>query len=658
MGTQQIDVGNGTEPLKEKWLKEIEIYHKLKSTFIIEGDIFDKRASIQGEDFALMPLNELLHNTLKEMGYQTVVFFNHVDGFYNKFDKDALKAFRKLVKKAEQQGGDSDETLTSGSRSSKFGDATGYVRTAMANDIAPVAVVMDLASRYITSPSALQQDEQYFYSELLLATTDYNNPKIDLTSLERLNNLLLLVVDKANDVPVWFYLNNPNVKTLYLSEPDYQFRKAFIDVYLDDFYGYEEFCAKEQKERDKLITSFVELTDGFKNVELLGLKEIMKQNRLSLDNVKSAITLFKYGIQENPWEDGRMLKKISKSEGEDISYIEDELKKRVKGQNVCVRQVVDIVTRAVYGLSGITHSSVKSKPKGIMFFAGPTGTGKTETAKALAKILFGSEDKCIRFDMSEYGQSQSDQKLLGAPPGYVGYEAGGQLTNAVKKNPFSILLFDEIEKADPTILDKFLQILEDGRMTDGKGETVYFSDTIIIFTSNLGITKTNRLTGEKLERIVYDGNTKIKTATGEPIETYEDFKKTIMEGIDEFFIHEAGRPEIKNRIGDNFIVFEFIDRETGKAIADKQVEKIIANLKGQKEITLTIPRPVMNELYDEVSKNLAQGGRGVGNTLEKILINPLARLLSETRITSNASIRVNHFAVKNSIWSLDSDIIK
>lgn len=651
METQFTDAANGTEPLKEKWLKELEIYHRLKSTFIIDGDIFDKRASIEDGDFALFPLNELLHYTLKKMGYKIVVFFNHVDGFYNKYDKDAVRNFRRLVKKSDRQNDDeSDDSLTCNSRNSKFGDATGYVRTAMANDIEPVAIVMDLASRYITSPSSLQQDEQYFYSELLLATIDYKNPRISQESTERLNNLMLFVADKSNDVPVWFYLNNPNVKTLYLSEPDYYFRKAFIDAYLDDFYGYEEFCTKEKKEQDKLITSFVELTDGFKNVELLGLKEIMNQNHISLDNVKSAITLFKYGLQENPWEDERMLGKIKE--------LSAAIHGRVQGQDICVSQVVDIVTRAVYGLSGITHSSVKSKPKGIMFFAGPTGTGKTETAKALANFLFGSEDKCIRFDMSEYGQPHSDQKLLGAPPGYVGYEAGGQLTNAVKKNPFSILLFDEIEKADPTILDKFLQILEDGRMTDGKGETVYFSDTIIIFTSNLGITKTNRQTGEKIERIVYNGKTMINTSTRQPIDTYEEFRQTIMEGIDEFFIHEAGRPEIKNRIGDNFIVFEFIDEKTGNAIADNQVENIKRNLKTEKDIELSFAAAAMDELHAEVSKNLAQGGRGVGNTLEKILINPLARLLSQNMITSNASIHVNHFTVTNSIWSLESDITR
>jgi len=135
------------------------------------------------------------------------------------------------------------------------------------------------------------------------------------------------------------------------------------------------------------------------------------------------------------------------------------------------------------------HSSESSKPRGILFLAGPTGTGKTEIVKAIAEALFEDEKTLIRFDMSEYTAEHSDQKLFGAPPGYVGYDNGGQLTNAVKNNPFSILLFDEIEKAHPNIMDKFLQILEDGRMTDGQGNTVYFSETLIFFTSNVGISR-------------------------------------------------------------------------------------------------------------------------------------------------------------------------
>ena len=161
------------------------------------------------------------------------------------------------------------------------------------------------------------------------------------------------------------------------------------------------------------------------------------------------IDLFKFGIRENPW------KKL----GEDgFTDGKARMEKRVKGQDTAIEKAMDVLTRAMTGLNGLQHSS-GMKPKGVMFFAGPTGTGKTELAKTMAECVFGDESACIRFDMSEFSQSHSDQRLLGAPPGYVGYEAGGQLTNAVRNRPFSILLFDEIEKAHPSILDKFLQIL-------------------------------------------------------------------------------------------------------------------------------------------------------------------------------------------------------
>lgn len=279
------------------------------------------------------------------------------------------------------------------------------------------------------------------------------------------------------------------------------------------------------------------------------------------------------------------------------------------------------------GMSGLQGSS-HTRPKGVLFFAGPTGTGKTETAKTLAEVIFGDESCCKRFDMSEYGQSHSDQKLLGAPPGYVGYEAGGQLTNAVKNNPFSILLFDEIEKAHPSILDKFLQILEDGRMTDGQGNTVYFSETIIIFTSNLGI-----------YTIGENGQREANVTEDMP---YSEMSVRVRDAIEDYFKTQLGRPEILNRIGENIVVFDFIRPDVAKLILDSQVNKIITNLSAEKHIELSISEQAIGTLTEQALNNLQNGGRGIGNVVENLLINPLSRYLFDNEIYDNASILIDN----------------
>src|SRR6185369_7733636 len=179
-------------------------------------------------------------------------------------------------------------------------------------------------------------------------------------------------------------------------------------------------------------------------------------------------------------------------------------------QQAAVVKALYIIKRAATGLSGAQGSKAGGKPRGVMFLAGPTGVGKTELAKTMTELLFGDERAYVRFDMSEFSAEHADQRLLGAPPGYVGYDAGGELTNAVKERPFSVILFDEIEKAHPRLLDKFLQLLDDGVLTSGRGERVFFSETIIIFTSNLGIYKTDR-----------EGNRVLNVSPAEPYESVE-----------------------------------------------------------------------------------------------------------------------------------------
>ena len=584
---------------KPKWQKEIESFKGIKSTFIIEGNINDiypyydekNQLNYYNLDSLLTKLFKIEEKAEddKELEYN-FVFCNPVLGFYNKKTSvsEILKDFDKsnnIFKNDERKNYKVDD----------IEKLSVIIKEALTvKKEKPITIVMNFAARYISSPTSLDSCENNMFINLFEAS-------MNAKAIKGYSNTLMLVVEKFNDLPSWFYYNNPNVRTITIPNPDKNIRLNFIEM------NYKEELENDLKTKGK----FIDNTEGLKNSELKELKNLYERYKKKDENYSllDALTMYKYGIKENMWES---------IDDEAVSNLENSLKDRVKGQDRAIKKVSSVIKRAVTGMSGLQHSSTGNKPKGILFFAGPTGTGKTELTKALAEVLFGDENNCIRFDMSEYSESHSDQKLFGAPPGYVGYEAGGQLTNAIKERPFSILLFDEIEKAHPSIMDKFLQILEDGRMTDGQGNTVYFSEALIIFTSNLGITK----------KIIDSSGNERREQLVSIDESYEDMENKVINGIKAHF-----KPEVVNRIGNNIVVFDFIRDEVSQLIVKSQIKKINENIEKIKKIKIVIT-PEILEYYYKLAKEkniLEMGGRGIGNMIEDKYINELSDYIFNSR---------------------------
>ena len=289
-----------------------------------------------------------------------------------------------------------------------------------------------------------------------------------------------------------------------------------------------------------------------------------------------------------------------------LIHMDERLRLRVVGQDEAVEAVANAVRRARSGIQD------PNRPIGSFIFLGPTGVGKTELARALAEFLFDDENAMVRIDMSEYQERHTVSRLIGAPPGYVGYEEGGQLTESVRRKPYSVILFDEVEKAHPEVFNLLLQLLDDGRLTDSHGRTVDFRNAVVIMTSNIGSAHIQEMLQEKA-----------KKPDAYWIEDNVELKEKIMQDLKEFF-----RPEFLNRV-DEIIVFNPLTKELLKQIVEIQVNRMKKYIK-EKNIDIKLTDRA-KEYFAEIGFDPIYGARPLKRALQREILNPLAiRILDKT----------------------------
>lgn len=587
-----------------RWQRDLVRFLPLKSQFVLSGNVRDLQAAdVAPGVVTAQSLQQCLASTFRRQGYAHTFLYEPITGFSALSDlgqdtgpsEEVLRQMGLVVADGRAPGG--TDALSS------------FLEQFVESSSEPAALVIDFAARLVTRPSDLSPAEHMLFTRALMLS---HKARSRPAGEERrpFFNSVVWVVEKESDLPDWLLVGNPRIRHIPISRPDGPARRALASALLRPLHGADQ---ASPEVIEKAEDAFVDGTDGMLLLDMNAIAVLARVEGVSLDKVSDAVRRYKVGVTEDPW---------LKIDRDKIRNAEAFVRQRVKGQQEAVVHMLDIVKRAVTGVGGSRRGG---RPRGVAFLAGPTGVGKTELAKTITSLLFGDENAYIRFDMSEFSAEHSDQRLLGAPPGYVGYDAGGELTNAIREKPFSVVLFDEIEKAHPRVLDKFLQILDDGVLTSGRGDRVYFSEALIVFTSNLGIYRMNEAGSRVLN--VSDA------------ESYNVVKERVESEIDRHFKFVLNRPEILNRIGENIIVFDFIREEIAVMIFEQMVAGVLADL-GPQGITVTMADDAKESLRNLCLFDLSNGGRGIRNQVEAHLLNPLARSLFDQDAKSGENFMV------------------
>jgi DNA polymerase III delta prime subunit len=419
--------------------------------------------------------------------------------------------------------------------------------------------------------------------------------------------VLLLRAARTTDIPAKV-LSSPLVRTVHIPAATRDTRFAYAQK------RGAALAARCNVDTDVLARAVSDATEDWtlQQVEAL-LTAADSQGLARLHDIDELARAIRIGSAQSPWA-GEQIRQAIAGAG-------DRLGGRVLGQPAAVQAVAVALRKAVIGLSSAHQSQGTQAPRATFFFAGPTGTGKTELAKAISQLVFG-QDQLLRFDCGELRQEHAVARLLGAPPGYVGYDRGGELTEGIRAKPNSVVLFDEIEKAHPRLLDVLLGVLDDGRLTSGQGETAYFGQAVLIFTSNLGM----------YEEVPDDSGRPRRVPRFNYDTPFESIERTVREAIREEFVSVLGRPELLGRFGgaESIVVFDYL-RDLER-VCRKFVANIATTCQRLHGVELIVDDGIIEQVVGATRARpdaLVLGGRGLKPELDRLLTNPLADYLFE-----------------------------
>ena len=598
------------------WARDIDLSLPLHPQILLSGNVRDQypvRSASGAIDLVELP--EMVWRVVSRRGYAAMLVLNPVTAQID------------VRSDGEPPAWTTPLAQTSYGSAAALGELLVQV---VQNRQAPVALVLPYTARLAPADGLLDAaDRELLARAEALGHQAAPTRAAGATTAMPPYNTIVWVCERQEELHPLFAIGSPALRVVPVPRPTLDVRAAAASFL---------FSPATPDEGGARAQAMADVTHDMTVREVIACGKLARDQGLPTDRYADAARLLQVGITDDPWSADRLRQEIRGAE----TYLNE----RVLGQERAVRKAVDILVRSAVGLNGAHVSSSPNRPRGVLFLAGPTGVGKTELAKAIASLVLGKDAEPQRFDMSECRADEAHQRLIGAPPGYVGYAAGGELTNTVRANPVSVLLFDEIDKAHPRIFDLFLQSLEDGRLTDGRGATVYFTECFLVFTSNLGVSEQQNAPGSDAV-----------AAAGPPAVTYHtqpaQVERLLRDAFTRFFNQTLGRPELRNRFGDSYVVLDYIRPHVAPLILANALRSVTARVSRTHDLVLKVAPEVEAKLNDILLERLADGGRAIGTMVETVVVNPLSRWIFDRVPAPGSVVNLTSIAGSDGDWRVE-----